>query len=66
MITHVYTFCVISVCYSYRIVGFFSRYLNSANGRFSVYRDFIFTNGSAKSSAMQWVVHFFRGVKFHE
>ena len=28
---------------------FFSRYLNSANGRFSIFRDFIFTNGPAKA-----------------
>ena len=43
---------------------FFSRYLNSVNGRFSVLRDFIFTNGSAKSSALQWVVRFFEGLNF--
>ena len=50
----------------YYNINLFSRYLNSANGRFSVFRDFIFTNGSAKSSALQRVVRFFRGVKFHE
>ena len=33
---------------------------------FQCFRDFIFMNGSAKSSVLQWVVRFFRGVKFHE
>ena len=47
------------------MVGFvFSRYLNSVNGRFSVFRDFIVTNESAKSSALQWVVRFFEGLNF--
>ena len=33
---------------------------------FQLFRNFIFTNASAKSSALQWIVHFFGGVKFHE
>ena len=55
---------IISQATSYHIVGFFLRYLNSENGRFSVFCDFIFTNGSAKGSALQWVVHFFEGLNF--
>ena len=42
----------------------FSRYLNSANGRFSVFCNFIFTNRSARSSALQWVICFFKGLNF--
>ena len=50
----------------YRIVGFFrgTQILRMAD--FQFFRDFIFMNGSAKSSALQWVVGVFRGVKFHE
>ena len=43
---------------------FFSRYLNSANGRFSVFCDFIFTNEPAKAHTLQWVAHFFEGLNF--
>ena len=52
--------------YDYRIVGFLWGALIPWTVHFQFIRDFMFTNGSAKNSAMQWVVHFFRGVKFHE
>ena len=31
---------------------------------FQFFRDFIFTNESAKSSALQWIVRFFEGLNF--
>ena len=46
----------------YHIVGF-SRYLNSANGRFLVFYDFIFTNESAKKDNYLEQL-FFKGLNF--
>ena len=55
-------FCSIELTY-YRIVGF-SRYLNFANGRFSVFSRFHFHKSACKSSALLWVVCFFEGLNF--
>ena len=48
---------------TYRIVGF-SRYLISVNSWFSVFSRFYSHDGSAKSSAVQWVVCFFEDLNF--
>ena len=49
---------------TYRIVGFFRGTYIPRMTDFQIFRDFIFTNGSAKNSPMQWVVHFFEELNF--
>ena len=47
--------CLIRSSY---LLGFFE-VLNPRMADFQFFRYFIFTNASAKSSALQWIVHFF-------
>ena len=57
-----------TMLWKYNVVGF-SRYLNSANAWFSVFHDFIFTNGAHMSYNVNSILQFwslFRGLKFHE